>query len=344
MNLFKSWIGKALLAGLFAILSAGAVLSLLYCSWSAPVRMLCIGSYGVAVVAVVLRLRPWRKTCWGLLAVFGVVVVANLLMFPSNDRDWATSCKRLASADIVGDKVTFYNVRNFDYSSATNFVPRHYDKTFDLTKLESQDVYLVNWGIPYISHTMVSFGFGDEGYLCFSFETRKEKGEGYSAIQGFFRKYELYCVVGDERDLVRLRTTYRDGENVYLYRLQLDPGEDLRPVFLAYIDMVNGLSRQPDWYNAISDNCMTAAYKLARMNQVDQNRPWHWKILLNGYADELAYERGRIDTRLPFEEMKERCLINDQAQAAGESDEFSHLIRAGVPGIASQPSQVDALP
>ena len=50
-------------------------------------------------------------------------------------------------------------------------------------------------------------------------KARKEKGEAYSALKGFFRKYELYCVVADERDVVRLRTNYRQDENVYLYHL-----------------------------------------------------------------------------------------------------------------------------
>ena len=103
--------------------------------------------------------------------------------------------------------------------SETDYTARYYDQTFDVSKLDSIDLYLVNWGIPYISHTMISFGFQGKKHLCISIETRKEKGEDYSTIKGFFRQYELMYVVADERDLVRLRTNYRKDEMVYLYRL-----------------------------------------------------------------------------------------------------------------------------
>ena len=56
---------------------------------------------------------------------------------------------------------------------------------------------------------------------------------------------------------------------------------------------------------------------------------WHWKIIFNGYADELAYERGTIDTSLPFEELKKVSRVNDRAIVVGDSPEFSRLIRGG---------------
>ena len=43
-------------------------------------------------------------------------------------------------------------------------------------------------------------------------------GQAYSALAGLYRQFELYYVVGDERDIVRLRTNFR-LEDVYLYRL-----------------------------------------------------------------------------------------------------------------------------
>jgi hypothetical protein len=56
--------------------------------------------------------------------------------------------------------------------------------------------------------------------VAISIETRKEKGEGYSAVLGFFRQYELYYVAADERDVIRVRTNVR-GEHVFLYRIQM---------------------------------------------------------------------------------------------------------------------------
>ena len=71
-----------------------------------------------------------------------------------------------------------------------------------------------------IAHIMLSFGFAGRDYVTISIETRKEVGESYDTIRGFFRQYELIYIVGDERDLIRLRTNYRKNppEDVYLYR------------------------------------------------------------------------------------------------------------------------------
>ena len=89
-----------------------------------------------------------------------------------------------------------------------------------------------------MAHTMVSFEFEGGDTVCFSIETRKEKGEGYSAVKGLFRQFELIYVVADERDVVRLRTNYRRGEDVYLFRLNASPAQ-ARQFFLDYIQRLN---------------------------------------------------------------------------------------------------------
>ena len=71
-----------------------------------------------------------------------------------------------------------------------------------------------------IAHILVSFGFEDGRYLVFTVETRKEKGERYSELGGFFKEFELSIVATDERDAVRVRTNVRD-EDVYLYRIDM---------------------------------------------------------------------------------------------------------------------------
>jgi hypothetical protein len=68
---------------------------------------------------------------------------------------------------------------------------------------------------------MVSFGFEGKDYLAISIETRKERGESYSTIAGFFKQYEQVYIVADERDLIRVRTNYRQPqEDVYIYRMR----------------------------------------------------------------------------------------------------------------------------
>src|SRR6185436_12920397 len=124
-----------------------------------------------------------------------------------------------------GNQVTIHNIRNCDYRTETDFDVRHYDKTLNLDDLRAVDLYLVTWGSPHIAHTMVSFGFTNNEYICFSIETRKQKGQAYSAVKGLFRQFTLMYIVADERDLVRLRTNYRKDELARLYRIRMTPAQ-----------------------------------------------------------------------------------------------------------------------
>jgi hypothetical protein len=287
------------------------------------------GAYVVAVLAVCILVKGrWRKV--GLTAGgFVIVLVWWFSLQPSNERDWQPDLAVLASADIEGNKITVHNIRNCDYRTETDFDARYYDKTFDLAKLQSADLFMVYWGSPSMAHTMVSFGFEGGDYVCFSIETRKEKGEGYSAVKGLFRQFELTYVIGDERDLVRLRTNYRKGEDAYLYRLRASP-DQVRTFFLGYLRRVNELHQRAEWYSALTQNCTTSI----RMQRAASERPpWDWRMLVNGYGDEMLYERGAIATNLPFAEIKPRCLINDRARAADQAADFARRIRQGVPGI-----------
>jgi hypothetical protein len=250
---------------------------------------------------------------------------------PSNGRDWQPDVAVLPYAEINGNQITLHNIRNCDYRTETDFDVRHYDKTFNLDQLRSADMYFVYWGSPNIAHTMVSFGFESGDYVCISIETRKEKHEEYSAVKGFFRQFELTYVIADERDLVRLRTNYRKGEEAYLYRLQSRP-EGLRKVFLDYLRSANSLRERPEWYNALTSNC-TSNIRLHAQSASGHSSPFDWRMVINGQGDQLLYERKRLVTSLPFGELKERCNINARARAADNAPDFSRQIRQGVPGI-----------
>jgi hypothetical protein len=236
----------------------------------------------------------------------------------------------LPFAEFDGNKVAIHNIRNCDYHTETDFDVHHYDKTVDLDQLQSVDLFLVYWGSPAICHTMMSFGFGGGNFICISIETRKEKGEGYSMVKGFFRQYELFYVVADERDLVRLRTNYR-GEQVYLYRLNAAP-DVMRKVFLDYIKAVNSLRSRPEWYNALTSNCTSNIRGHTR--PYARKSVWSWKLIINGYLDELIYDNGAVNRDLPLAELKQRSLVNERAKAADKDPDFSQRIRAGLPGMA----------
>jgi len=248
---------------------------------------------------------------------------------PSNERDWQPEVARLAYATIDGDLVTVHNIRNFDYRTETDFTPAYYVRTYDLNKLDSADLVAVYWMGPAIAHLFLSFGFGDD-HLAVSIEARKEKGEGYSSAKGFFRQYELYYVVADERDVIRVRTNYRKDppEDVYVYPLR-GPRENIRRLFLEYVRKMNALREHPEFYNTLTTNCTTAILMNTRVNP--GSLPFSWKVLLSGYTPAYVYEAGRMDQSLPFEELKQRSLVNAAAQAADQAPDFSRRIRAALP-------------
>jgi hypothetical protein len=291
----RSLVWLALLA-----MTGWGILAIYYSNLPAGVRPYAAGLFGLAALAILLFVRPKRRGKAIFLTLFALLVAWWLRMPPSNDRDWQPDLATLAWAEIVGDKVKIHNIRNCDYRTETDFTCHYYDKTFDLSKLKGVDFYLVYWGSPSIAHTMMSFDFEGQGNVCFSIETRKQKGQEYSTVKGFFRQYEIIYVVADERDLVRLRTNYREkgkGEDVYLYRLIVKP-EIARKVFLSYLAEVNSLKERPQWYNALTENCTTSI----RQHTAPYNTKARldWRMIVNGYIDEMLYERKRNDTNLPF--------------------------------------------
>lgn len=284
----------------------------------------------LAILAVFVFLRPrWRG-----LVIFGVWFVAVLgwwlTLRPAQDADWQPEVAELAWAEIDGDHVTLHNVRNFDYRSETDFTPRWETRRYRLSQITGADVAINYWGSPYMAHPIVSFRFADAPPLCFSIETRKRNGQGYSAIGGLYRQFTLIYLAADERDVLRVRTSFRKGEDVYLYRLTMTP-EQARGRFLEYLDSINALRESPRWYNAVTTNCTTA---IRHQRSRGGRMPWDWRILLNGLADEMMFERGYLASDgLSFEELKRRARANDDAVAAGSSEAFSRLIRLNRPGM-----------
>jgi hypothetical protein len=195
------------------------------------------------------------------------------------------------------------------------------------------DIAIDYWGSPWIAHPIVSFQFADALPVCFSIETRVKKGQAYSPIAGLYRRYELIYTVADERDVIRLRTNYRN-EDIYLYHLTMTPAQ-ARERFLEYIHSLNALREHPRWYNEITTNCTTS---IRGQQPRGERPPWDWRILLNGKGDEMMYERHRMVTDgLPFAELKKRALNDTAAKAAGNSPDFSRLIREGRPGFPPNP-------
>ena len=290
-------------------------------------------AYVLLSLGLLVWMRPLRRAYVACLILFAVLLGWWLSLEPSNGRNWLGEVARPPTADIQGDKLTIHNLRNFLYRSETDFTERWETRDYDLSRLRGLDLYMVYWGSPSIAHTILSWDFDDGQHLAISIETRKEQGESYSAVRGFFRQYELYYVIADERDVVGVRTDHRH-EDVYLYPLRTPPAR-ARAILLDYLETVNRLASRPTWYNALTHNCTTTV----RMHTSDvvAGVPLDWRWLANGHLDELLYEIGAVNRDIPFAELKKRSYINPKAQAVGPNGDFSRLIRRGLPPRPAPP-------
>lgn len=282
-----------------------------------------------AVIAAIVVLRRSGRAWLVPFAGFAGVLAWWLTLAPKHEREWAIEYSKLPRAEIVGDKVTISNLRNFDYPPGVDPVPRRETRTYNLAELEGMDLAVNYWGSPWLAHPIVIFRFKDTPPLAFSIETRREKGETYSALGGFFRQYELIILAGDERDFLGGRVN--NGEDIYLYATTATP-ERARARLLDYLETINALDEKPRWYNAVTSNCTTA---IRGMNNHGQKLPLDWRLLINGKGDEMLYEGGYLRTGgLPFSELKRRALVNPVAREAFQSGDFSGKIREGRPEFA----------
>jgi hypothetical protein len=199
------------------------------------------------------------------------------------------------------------------------------NRTYDLSKLRTVDFVMVPFNeSPALAHTMLSFGFDDGEYLGVSVEVRLEKGESYSPTLGLFGQFELIYVVADEQDLIRVRTEYRDVD-VLVYRTTATP-EQARRLLVDVMRRVNQLHDAPEYYDTLSNNCTTNIVR--HINTLAPGSiPSDYRILLPGFADQLAYDLGLIDNSRPFAEVRKRARINDLALRYKDDPQFSQRIR-----------------
>jgi hypothetical protein len=316
-----------LIAFVSALAALWAALSL---HFAGPRPALLADGLAVALVAIVVgvlaRVRPIGVATLVLILVFAVWAVWWSSLEARNDRDWQPDVARTPRAVLDGDRLTISDLRNFDYRSETDFTERWETRTFDLAKLSGLDLFMSYWSSPSIAHTIMSWDFADGQHLAISIETRKEKGEEYSAVAGFFKQYELYYVVADERDVVRLRSNYRH-EEVHLHPLRT-PIVRARRMLLDYVDAMNRLADRAEFYNAATANCTTTI--TSHVRKIGVAFPWDRRALINGRVDELIYEKKVIDTTRPFAAVREASNITARAQAADQDPAFSVRIREGL--------------
>ena len=244
---------------------------------------------------------------------------------PSNERQWPLDQSRMPVAVFGGDSVTIENVRAFEWRAGGLAVPAWERRTYDLDEVSGVWYVLTPFARDNRgpAHAFVSFGFDDGRHVAISVEARREEGEQYSIVRGLMKRFEVMYVIGDERDLIQLRV--QRGDDVYVYPMRASRAQ-ARALFTSMLERANDLQANPEFYGTLRNNCTTNL--LAHVNTIaSEPIPWGRRILLPGYSDEVAHERGLIDTELSLEAARARFLVNERAVRAAGDDNYSRLIR-----------------
>jgi hypothetical protein len=331
-----SWVYKSLgwlFTGarfLFLVVLLGwATLAIYYSNlpWAWLRLVLALAFLAFGIWALWLTRRPGMRFVFA--GLFLILLVWWSFILPSHDRPWRPEVAVMPRAIIDGDRVRITGVRDFESTSRDDFTVRYQEREVSLSHLTSVDFFVSYWKVGPVAHTFVSFNFDNAPPLSISIETRPEIGEGFSPIASLFKQFELIYVVGEERDLVRVRTNFRD-EEVFLYRIRPRLG-NVRQLFLIYLARINELADRPEFYHLLSNSCTINIVRYSRA--AGRVSPFDIRHLLNGLADRYLYDTGLVDSALPFEELRRLSRINDAAQAANADNaaEFSQRIRASLP-------------
>ena len=298
-----------------------------------------LAAIATAIVLIIALWALWRGTAgvktWGALLPFAFTAAAALFLFfsvkPHHDRAWSNDVAYLATGQIKGDILTLDHVRQFRWHTDDTATPQWSQRSYDMNALDSVDLIASYWMGEAIAHTMLSFGFkkpdGTIDHLVFSTEIRKEQGESYSALAGFFRQYELAIIATDEPDSLGVRALKRQ-EDVRIYPLQMTKSTG-RQLLLRRVAHANKLARRPEFYNTITANCTTVPFQIARL--MVPGLPRDWRVLASGYFPDYLYDLGVIPNGQPFATIRSAAQSSDRAKAVSDQSNFSQAIRMGLP-------------
>ena len=144
-------------------------------------------------------------------------------------------------------------------------------------------------------------------------------------LGGLLHRYEVMYVIGSEEDLIGLRAAHGDAA-VLLYPIRATR-EATRALLVQMLERANALRESPEYYNTLINNCTTNILNHVNSVAPDDPVPYGPRVLLPGYSDQLAYDRGLIDTDLGIEQARERFRINERAKVHAGDPGFSMRIR-----------------
>ncbi|MCW3782432.1 Lnb N-terminal periplasmic domain-containing protein [Defluviimonas salinarum] len=283
---------------------------------------------GALIAAGLARIRS-RRAGWAVLALAALGVGGwYQTITPRQDRDWDFDVRHGVRAEVTGDTVTLRDLRDFDWASENAAKERWTTASYDLDRLQSVDMLTSVWDSPDIAHLLVSFGFEDGEHVVFSVEIRREVGETFNEIGGFFRQFELVLIAATEEDIVKLRTNHR-GEQVSLYPIELDAAQR-RTLFMSYVALAQRLERDPAFYNTLTANCTTVVYQLAQA--ITPDLPMDWRLVMSGHLPDYVESLGVLGGEGSMEARRRAALITPRARVVEAGADFSAAIRLMRPG------------
>ncbi len=306
----------------------------LFYSGSGPewMKILLACLFALLLPSAFLLTHSFKKGVALCLVVFGSLLIWWQTLEPTNNKDWAADVAMISYGEILGDRLVMHNVRDFRYTGDGEIIKEQWERRkYDLKMLQGLDLFLSYWSSDHIAHTILSWDFGDNNHLAISIETRKDKTQNYSAIQGFFKQFELSYVAADEEDIIGLRTNFRK-ERVYAYRLNVSK-QYSRDLLDSYIAKMNELINQPQFYNALTQNCTTTIRLHNKAIGPENLPPLDWRIIASGHVDELLYEHEVLKKNIPFAELKQKSRIDLRMQLKGE-EQFSKYLRSDLPKLS----------
>lgn len=331
-KIFKAITRTAIIAAV-ALATAWAVLALWYKLPFAPLPRAALAA-GFALLGLAVIAGLFRSSALRALATFSLALAAVILWWstltPPPRGNWSPDVARQVTGRVEGDMLTLTDVRNFAWQTPEQYTGHWEQRRYDLTALNSVDLFLSYWAGPQMAHMIVSFGFGDGEQIAWSAEVRRQAGGGFSPVADLFKSNTLVLIAADERDVIGTRTNAR-GEDVQLFRIGVSQ-DTARALLMKYVDAANSLAARPQWYNSLTTNCTTVVMDLIRSFADDV--PLDWRLLANGYLPGYAWEQGVLDQSRSVEELRALGSITAIAQAHGVTPDYSEVIREGVPSPA----------
>lgn len=265
--------------------------------------------------------------------VFALSLFWYLNLSPKQDRNWSPEVAKILDYERQGNQVTLHNVRNFQWYQNGQFDERWETRTFDLDQITGINIIVSYWMGPQIAHTLVSFDFANSQPLTFSIEIRKENDEDFSAIGGFFRKYEVSLIAADEHDIVYTRSNIRN-EQVYFFPIKM-PKSEMKALFNEYLQTSDELRQHPKWYNTLTSNCTTLVFDMVQAVS-DKVLPTDYRLLASGYLPNYLYDLGALDHQWDMKTWYERAYVNPRTQAYEKLKQqsainYSQVLRFGLP-------------